>query len=267
MRRTDPRPGTVYLVGAGPGDPGLITVRGLQLLRRAEVLVYDRLVGPELIAEAPPTAERVDVGKAPGKHGTPQEAIHALLVEQARRGRVVVRLKGGDPFVFGRGAEEAEALAKAGVPFQVVPGITSAVAVPACAGIPVTDRRYASSFRVIAGHGAREEEGSSSSPRRETVVVLMPMGALAQVVQRLRRDGWRDDAPLAFVEQGTTPHQRTITTTLGEAVAVADRERVRPPAVVVVGDVVRLRDRFTRTGQGVRQVRASPQARTSHLAG
>ncbi|MFN3975173.1 MAG: uroporphyrinogen-III C-methyltransferase [Dehalococcoidia bacterium] len=232
-------PGIVYLVGAGPGDPGLITVKGLRLLRAAEVVVYDRLVHPDLVAEAPPWAERVPVGKEPGHHPFPQEAINALLAHRARQGKRVVRLKGGDPFVFGRGGEEAEALAAAGIPFEVVPGVSSAIAVPAYAGIPVTDRRYASSFRVVAGHGAGED-----AHRRETVVVLMPVGVLPQVVERLLRQGWPTDTPVAFVESGTFPSQRTLVTTLGGAVETAQEAGLRPPAVAVVGEVVRLRERI-----------------------
>lgn len=233
--------GVVYLVGAGPGDPGLITVKGLRLLQRAEVVVYDRLVHPQLLEEAPPSAERIPVGKGPGEHPVPQEAINALLVHYACQGKRVVRLKGGDPFVFGRGGEEAEALAQAGIPFEVVPGVSSAIAVPASAGIPVTDRRYASGFRVIAGHGAGVCDGM---PLRETVVVLMPVGRLPQVVERLRREGWPQDTPVALIEQGTLPQQRTLVTTLDKAVQTARDADLHPPAVMVVGAVVCLRGRI-----------------------
>ncbi|MCS7206589.1 MAG: uroporphyrinogen-III C-methyltransferase [Dehalococcoidia bacterium] len=234
------RLGTVYIVGAGPGDPGLITVKGLRLLRTAEVVVYDRLVHPDLVAEAPPAAEKVPVGKEPGHHTYPQEVINALLVGYARRGKRVVRLKGGDPFVFGRGGEEAEALAAAGIPFEVVPGVSSAIAVPAYAGIPVTDRRYAAGLRIIAGHGA----GTTLPPQQETVVVLMPVGALSQVVERLRHQGWTEGTPVAFIEQGTLPSQRTLVTTLGQAIQTARNASLQAPAVMVVGEVVRLRERI-----------------------
>lgn len=232
----------VYIVGAGPGDPELITVRGLRTLRQAEVVVYDRLIAPELLGEAPAAAERIDAGKARGSQTLSQEAINELLVEHGRQGHVVVRLKGGDPFVFGRGAEEAEALARAGVRFQVIPGVTSAVAVPAAAGIPVTDRRYASSFRVIAGQGTGQNVPFPTPDHRETVVVLMPVGSLPQIVQRLLQEGWPGGTPAALVEQGTTPLQRTVSTTLSGVAQAAEQERIRPPAVLVVGDVVRLRE-------------------------
>lgn len=254
--------GIVYLVGAGPGDPGLITVKGLRLVQRAEVVVYDRLVHPDLVAEAPPWAERVSVGKEPGHHPLPQEAINALLVHYARQGKRVVRLKGGDPFVFGRGGEEADALAAAGIPFEVVPGVSSAIAVPAYAGIPVTDRRYASSFRVIAGHGAGD-----NAPPRETVVVLMPIGMLPQVVERLRRQGWPEDAPFAFIEQGTLPAQRTLVTTLGKAVEAARDAGLRPPAVAVVGEVVRLRERIAWAEERLGIGKATPGERVPALVG
>ncbi|GBD10997.1 Siroheme synthase [bacterium HR23] len=245
--------GKVFLVGAGPGDPGLITVRGLRLLRTAEVVVYDRLVHPDLLEETPPTSLRIPVGKGPGEHPVPQEAINALLVHYARQGKRVVRLKGGDPFVFGRGGEEAEALAQAGIPFEVVPGVSSAIAVPASAGIPVTHRRYASGFRVLTGHGAGAHLATSL---QETVVVLMPVGSLPQVVERLRGQGWPEDAPVAFVENGTLPTQRTLVTTLGEAVATARTAGLRPPAVMVVGEVVRLRERLIGAGRSQQETRS-----------
>ncbi len=176
------RVGTVALVGAGPGDPGLMTVRGLELLRRAQVVVYDRLVDPRLLDEAP-RARRIFAGKASGHHALPQEQINALLILHARRGRRVVRLKGGDPFVFGRGGEEAEALAGARIPFEVVPGVSSALAAPAYAGIPVTHRGVASSFTVVTGHGSAPGQGSSVDWARlarasDTLVVLMGVESL-----------------------------------------------------------------------------------------
>ncbi|MBI4236180.1 MAG: uroporphyrinogen-III C-methyltransferase [Chloroflexi bacterium] len=234
--------GIVYLVGAGPGDPGLITAKGLRLVREAEVLVYDRLVSPRLVAEAPPGTEIVYAGKGSGEHALEQEVINALLVDRALAGKRVVRLKGGDPFVFGRGGEEAEALAAAGLSFQVVPGVTAAVAVPAYAGIPVTDRRCASSFRVITGHEGNEAGDAQS--RRETVVALMGVAALPRVVDRLTREGWPGGTPAALIERGTTGRQRTLCTTLAEAVAAARAADLQPPAIAVVGEVVRLRDRI-----------------------
>src|SRR5437870_8872820 len=212
------RGGTVSLVGAGPGDPGLITAKGLELLRSADVVVYDRLVAPSLVAEAPPKAERVFVGKAPHGGGADraQDEINALLVDRARRGLMVVRLKGGDPFVFGRGAEECEALQAAGVPFHVVPGVTSAIAVPAAAGIPVTHRRLASAFAVVTGH---ECDGVSSLDwealaRVPTLVVLMGLSALPEITARLLEHGADPDTPAAVIARGTLPAQRTVVGTL-----------------------------------------------------
>lgn len=180
-------PGRVYLVGAGPGDPGLMTVRGLDLLRRAEVVVYDRLVNPCLLDEAPATARRVFAGKHAGAHCLPQERINTLLIDHARRGRSVVRLKGGDPFVFGRGGEEALALAAAGIAFEVVPGVSAAVAVPAYAGIPVTHRGTGSSFAVVTGHEDPEKAATAVDWARlatavDTIVVLMGLRSLPRIV-------------------------------------------------------------------------------------
>ena len=238
----DSETGTVYLVGAGPGDPGLITTRGLELLRSADVVVYDRLVSPALVAEAPASAERVFVGKHPNDTATRQQDINALLVNRARRGRTVIRLKGGDPFVFGRGAEECEALRAAGVSFQVIPGVTSATAVPAAAGIPVTHRRVASAFAVVAGH---ECEGRSdldwdALARVPTLVVLMGLSALPDIVARLRAQGMAPDTPAAVIASGTLPEQRTVVGTLADIADLAAAAALAPPAIVVIGEVVRV---------------------------
>ncbi len=233
--------GTVYLVGAGPGDPSLITVRGLALLRRAEVVVYDRLVHPGLLGEAHPGAERVYVGKAPGRHACPQEAIHTLLIERARQGCVVVRLKGGDPFVFGRGGEEGAALAGAGVRFEVVPGVTSAVSVPACAGIPVTHRGVASAFTVVTGHAcaASSEPDWAALGEAGTLVILMGLGRLAEIARRRVRAGRAPETPVAVIRCGSTAEQEVVEGTLAD---IAGRAAgLRPPGTVVVGEVVRLR--------------------------
>ena len=237
-------PGTVYLVGAGPGDPGLITAKGLRALRRADVVVYDRLVNPSILAEAPPEAELVNAGKGPGRADAPaQEEINRLLIERAGCGKTVVRLKGGDPFLFGRGGEEADALAAAGVGFEVVPGVTSALAVPAYAGIPATDRRYASSVRIVAGRQGADAPADAEA-RGETVVVLMGVQALPEVVRSLREQGWPDDTPAALIENGTTARQRTVEATLGTAVEAAARARLAAPAVLAAGDVVGMRRRI-----------------------
>jgi len=236
--------GRVYLVGAGPGDPKLITARGLEVLRRADVVVYDRLVSPALLEEAPADAELVYAGKAPGGHCMPQEGINALLVHEARLGKAVVRLKGGDPFVFGRGAEEALACAEAGVPWEVVPGVSSVVGVTARAGIPLTTRGYGGSFAVATAH--RAEDGTDpldwdALAGMDTLVVLMGVERLGEVVERLRVHGRAPETPIALVENGTLPDERVVTGTLADIVERAARARVQPPAVIVVGEVVRLR--------------------------
>jgi uroporphyrin-III C-methyltransferase/precorrin-2 dehydrogenase/sirohydrochlorin ferrochelatase len=248
-------PGLVYLVGAGPGDPGLITARGLELLQGADVVVYDRLVAPSLVAEAPPGAERVFVGKRPHGGGADlaQEEINALLVDRARRGLTVVRLKGGDPFVFGRGAEECEALHAAGVPFHVVPGVTSAIAAPAAAGIPVTHRRLASAFAVVTGH---ESDGVSSLDwealaRVPTLVVLMGLSALPEITARLLAHGAHPDTPAAVIASGTLPGQRTVVGTLATLAAQVAAEGLEPPATVVVGEVVKVRALLSAEAMGL----------------
>ena len=239
------RVGRVALVGAGPGDPGLLTVRGLQLLRAADVVVYDRLVNPQLLDETRPDALRISAAKRPGAHRLSQAQINELLVIHAHQGREVVRLKGGDPFVFGRGGEEAEALAVAGVPFEIVPGVSSAIAAPAYAGIPVTDRRYASSFAVVTA--TEEPERGPARVRWErlatsvdTLVVLMGVARLPRIVGALVRAGRSVDTPVAVVARATTAAQRTIVATLGTIVEAVEAAAIESPAVIVVGDVVRL---------------------------
>jgi uroporphyrin-III C-methyltransferase / precorrin-2 dehydrogenase / sirohydrochlorin ferrochelatase len=238
------RVGTVAIVGAGPGDLGLITVRGLELLRGADVVIYDRLVNGKLLDEAPPTARLVFAGKACGAHTLPQHEINARLIAEARAGHRVVRLKGGDAFVFGRGGEEALALADAGIAFEVVPGVTSAVAVPAAAGIPLTHRGVASSFAVVTGHGeadgASRVDWSALARGVDTLVVLMGLGNLRTLAQTLIAHGRDPATPAALVERGTTEAQRTITTTLAELPAAAAAARLEPPVVTVVGPVVAL---------------------------
>ena len=246
--------GTVYLVGAGPGDPKLITARGLEVLRRADVVVYDRLVSHALLDEAPADAELVYAGKAPGGHCMPQEGINALLVREARLGKSVVRLKGGDPFVFGRGAEEALACAEAGVPWEVVPGVSSVVGVTARASIPVTTRGYGGSFAVATAH--RAQDGSDpldweALARMDTLIVLMGVERLADVVDNLQLNGRPADTPIALIENGTLPTERVVDGTLADIVEKARRERIASPAVIVVGEVVRLRDALLATASVV----------------
>ena len=235
----------MYIVGAGPGDPGLITVRGLELLRRADVVVHDRLVSGKLLDEAPPQARRVFVGKACGAHSLPQREINALLIDEARRGHRVVRLKGGDPFVFGRGGEEALALAEAGVAFEVVPGVTSAVAVPAAAGIPLTHRGLASSFAVVTGHRQAGEDEPVDWGRLargvDTLVVVMGLANLPTIVRELIANGRDPDTPAALIERGTTEAQRTVTATLATLADAATAARLEAPVLAVIGQVVSLR--------------------------
>ncbi|MBI4233141.1 MAG: uroporphyrinogen-III C-methyltransferase [Chloroflexi bacterium] len=240
--------GKVYLVGAGPGDPGLITVKGLRVLVEAEVVVYDRLVGQRLLAHAPSSAELVDVGKGRGQRRMSQDEINALLVARGRRGQRVVRLKGGDPFLFGRGGEEAEALAAAGVPFEVVPGVTSAIAVPAYAGIPVTHRAVSSSLSIVTGSEDPEKEASrvdwAALARADTLVVLMGLEGLPSIVGALQDAGRGPETPVALVQWGTEPRQQTVVGNLGDILQRAQRAGLTPPVVIVVGEVVRLRDRL-----------------------
>ena len=241
------RPGRVILVGAGPGDPDLITLRGAEALRSADVVVHDALVPRELLELAPPAAERIDVGKR--GHGDPtraQQEIQALLVARAREGKTVVRLKGGDPFVYGRGGEEASACRCAGIPFEVVPGVTAALAVPAFAGIPVTDRRHAASFAVVTGHRDATRPWTSIRWDRvatgaDTLVILMGMRNLEKIAATLIAEGRSADTPAAVVMDGATPRQRVVEAPLGELAARAREAGLGAPAVVVVGDVVQLR--------------------------
>ena len=236
-----PTPG-VYLVGAGPGDPGLITVRGLELIRACDAIVYDRLAAPELIDEAPTGAQRVFVGKEPGCHSRTQAEINELLVDLGRVGGIVVRLKGGDPFVFGRGGEEAESLAAARIPFEVVPGISSAVAVPAYAGIPVTHRGIASAFMVTTGHPESSVQWDVLARFEGTVVLLMGVATLRRVTERLIEEGRDPTESVAIIEQGTTGRQRTIVGDLASIADLAEGADVEPPATVVIGNVVTLRE-------------------------
>jgi uroporphyrinogen III methyltransferase/synthase len=242
-------PVRVYLVGAGPGDPGLMTVRGLELLRQARVVVYDRLVNPALLDEAPPGALRIFAGKRAGAHCFPQAQINTLLIEQARRGRLVVRLKGGDPFVFGRGGEEALALVQAGVPFEIVPGVSAAVAVPAYAGIPVTHRGLASSFAVVTGHEDPAKEAVGVDWGRlatavDTIVVLMGVKSLPRIVAELIAHGRPPDTPVALIRWGTTEAQETVVGTLADIVARAEAVALAPPVLAVIGPVVGLREKL-----------------------
>lgn len=241
--------GFVSLVGAGPGDPDLLTVKGLRLLQRADVVAYDRLANPVLLKECRLDAELIFVGKHgdnPLHPSVPQEAINALLIAKAKEGKGVVRLKGGDPFIFGRGGEEALELARAGVPFEVVPGISSAVAAPAYAGIPVTHRHVSASVAIVAGHedplkGPSSHDWDALS-KVDTLVVLMGMGRLGAITDTLLSCGRAASTPAAVVRWGTTTEQRTVTGTLATIAAEVRRAGLKAPATLIVGEVVRLRD-------------------------
>lgn len=254
----------VYLVGAGPGDPGLITVRGAELLSRAELVVYDRLSVAALLELAPPGAELRGVGKRPGRASVSQEEINRLLVEEGLAGREVVRLKGGDPFVFARGGEEAAALGAAGVPFEIVPGVSSAIAAPAYAGIPVTMRHSSTSFTVITGHEDPDKGGEldwdAAARLGGTIVVLMGVGQRRKIADRLLAGGLDPSTPVAAVTWGTHPNQRTVRTTLGE---LADAE-LSPPSTIVIGRVAGYDlawfERRPLFGWTVAVTRARPQA-------
>ncbi len=239
----------VYLIGAGPGDPGLITVRGMECLQRADVVVYDYLANPVLLKHARLDAELIYVGKQAGQHTVSQDDLNVLLVNRAREGKIIARLKGGDPYVFGRGGEEAEELRRADIAFEVVPGISSAIAAPAYAGIPVTHRAVATAFMVITGH--EDPTKPSSQVNWKTVaeffgtrVILMGVERIGVIASELRRHGASPDTPVAMVRWGTTGQQQTIIGMLANVTDLAAEADFKPPAVTIIGDVVRLRDQL-----------------------
>ncbi len=240
--------GKVYLVGAGPGDPGLFTLKGKEVLGKAEVVIYDFLANEELLRFAPPEAERIYVGKQGGAHTLSQEEINRLLLEKGRQ-HVVVRLKGGDPFVFGRGGEEAQELAAAGIDFEVVPGVTAAVAVPAYAGIPLSHRDFTASMAFITGHERADAteskiDWSKLATAVGTLVFFMGVKNLPRIADALISHGRDPDTPVAVIRWGTTPQQRTVTAPLAKIAKEVNEAGLRPPALIVVGEVVRLRDRL-----------------------
>jgi uroporphyrin-III C-methyltransferase len=237
--------GTVFICGAGPGDPKLITLRAMELLKTCDVVLYDRLVGKEIIDQIPPGAEKVYVGRTVGDPTTHQDNTNALMVRYAKKGKSVLRLKGGDPFIYGRGAEEAEYLIERGVEFEIVPGITSAIASPAYAGIPLTHRRHSSSVAIVTGHeGAEKDETAIRWDRLagavDTIVVLMGIGQLEQISGDLVKAGMKKSTKVAIVESGTTDKQRVVRGTLGTIASIAKIAEVRPPAVIVIGEVAGL---------------------------
>jgi len=236
----------VYLVGSGPGNSGLLTVKAYNLLKECDVLLYDRLVTDEILDLVPEKCEKVYVGKHPGEASATQERINELLVEHGKKGGIVVRLKGGDPFVFGRGGEEAIVLSEAGVPFEVVPGITSAISVPAYAGIPVTHRNVSASVAFITGHEAETKKESSVdwhglANSVDTLVVLMGIRNMPHIMKKLMDAGRSPDTPVAVIEKGTTIDQRTITGTIKDIHNKTVEANVKPPAITIIGNVVELR--------------------------
>lgn len=263
--------GIVYLVGAGPGDPGLITLAGVECLQRAEVVVYDYLANEQLLTYAPASAERIYAGKIGGRHNQDQEEINNLLVEKGRAGKVVVRLKGGDPFVFGRGGEECEALRAAGVPYEVVPGVTAAIGAAAYAGIPLTHRDYTTSVTLVTGHEGKDKEVSGIDWKRlsqgnGTLVFYMGVTTLRRNMQRLQENGRPSSTPVALVRWGTTPGQQVLTGTIADIADIAEKGCFKPPAITIVGEVVNLRDRLrwydgrTLCGRKILITRAADQA-------
>ena len=249
MKKENLTAGKVYLVGAGPGDLGLITVKGMECLKQADVVVYDRLVDERMLEGVRQTAERIYVGKSREGHTLTQAGINQLLVEKALEGKSVVRLKGGDSFVLGRGGEEAETLVGHHIPFEVVPGVISAVAVPAYAGIPVTHRGIAVSFAVVAGNEDPAKKGSSINWEKltggvDTLVFLMGVENLSKIVAKLLQYGRSSDTPVAIIMNGTRANQKTITGSLADIVLLAEKEQVKPPAIIIVGEVVKLREKI-----------------------
>lgn len=237
--------GKVYLVGAGPGDPKLLTVKAVELIKEADVLIYDRLgVSEEVLSMAPAKAEKIFVGKRAGLHEVPQDQITNIIIEKAMKGGKIVRLKGGDPFIFGRGGEEAEALIEKGIKFEVVPGVSSSVSAPMYAGIPLTHRDYAASVAIITGHRAGDAEKPVDwvkiANAVDTMVILMGVESLEGIVSKLLKGGINSEKPVAMVESGTLPQQRTLISTLGAVVKEARAKEIKPPSVIVIGEVAEL---------------------------
>jgi uroporphyrin-III C-methyltransferase len=263
------RCGKVFLVGAGPGDPELLTLRAARLLAQADVVVHDHLVGPGVLALIGPDVERIYVGKERNHHSMAQPDINTLLVQQARAGRQVVRLKGGDPFVFGRGGEELQVLAAEGIPFEVVPGITAACGVASYAGIPLTHRDLAQSCTFVTGHlkdGSCELDWPALARPRQTVVIYMGLSGLTTICTQLAAHGLPADWPAAVVAQGTLAEQRVVCATLGTLADAVAREGLQSPCLTIVGEVVRLRDELAWFGQQGAEQAATAVESTTVLA-
>jgi len=233
--------GKVYLIGAGPGDSELITVKGLRLIQQADVIIYDRLIPTELLGEAKAGAELINAGKAPTKHRLSQEDINRTIILKAQQGKMVIRLKGGDPLVFGRGSEEALVCYEHGIPFEIVPGISSSYAVPAYAGIPLTHREVSNNFTVLTAHDPHVLPYEALAKLGGTLVILMGVNGLALLVERLIAEGLAPDTPAAMIEWGTTARQRVVEGTVETLVKLAEDAAIDSPATTVIGEVVRLR--------------------------
>jgi uroporphyrin-III C-methyltransferase len=238
------RLGKVYLVGAGPGDPDLLTLKGKKCLEEARVVLYDQLVSDELLEHAADSSELIYVGKQAGKHCANQRAIEELLIRKAREGKTVVRLKGGDPFIFGRGGEEAAALKRAGIPYEIVPGVSSAIAVSAYAGIPITHRSWASSVAIVTGHKASNSSGQVKweelARSVDTLVILMGLRNLREIMNRLLEGGCEPQRPVALIHSATRPSQKSLLGSVQTIADLADQAKFKSPTVIVVGEVVRL---------------------------
>jgi len=249
-------PAKVYLVGAGPGHPELLTLKAADLLRTGDVIVYDRLIQAEVLALAKPSAERIFMGKSVGRHDSRQDEIHELLARKAREGKTVVRLKGGDPFVFGRGGEEAEFLAEHGIPFEVIPGVSSALAAPLGAGIAVTHRDAASAVTIVTGHEAKKDQDRVNWPalaRMDTLVFLMAVANVPRIAELLMANGRSPDTPAAIVQMAFWHDEHVVTATLGTIAAAVAAAGIKPPATLVIGEVVRLREKLKHAERDLRR--------------
>ncbi|MBF0433200.1 MAG: uroporphyrinogen-III C-methyltransferase [Fibrobacteria bacterium] len=245
VAKSSKKTGVVYLVGAGPGDPELLTVKGQRLIKEADVILFDKLANDEILMLAKKKTEKLYVGKKAGFHIVPQSEINRKLVELAKAGKKVVRLKGGDPFVLGRGGEECEYLKKHDVPFEIIPGISSILGVTAYAGIPLTHRDYADNFAVATGHqSVINETKKLSVPKADTLVYLMGVTNLPNILEALQAAGYKDTMPIALIERGTTKHQKVATGTIKNIQSKVKKEGIEPPALIIVGNVVKLRKKI-----------------------